>query len=243
MRKESEEYQKWRRLGETLSLNRLLMGPSGRRGQGEAWQWACAARRIGNAPQGDQDNMNIKADVNTAFTAFRGLLIRAVSRIAPPKDVEDIVQETYVRACQAEKKQDIKYPRAFLLKIARNLALDYVKSAAFRYSDSVDEAELDDLLSAGQEWDTTHAQVVAEEEFALFCEAVRHLPDQCRRAFVLKKVYGYSQKEIARFMGIAEKTVEKHIAYGMKRCTYFLSQPPHRAHVRQARVRNTEAKS
>ncbi|MCK9247028.1 MAG: sigma-70 family RNA polymerase sigma factor [Anaerolineaceae bacterium] len=167
--------------------------------------------------------MDIKVDINSAFIAFRGFLIRAVSRIAPPKDVEDIVQEAYVKACQAEKKQDIKYHRAYLLKTARNLALDYVKSAEFRYCESMDEAELDDLLSAEQGQDTTYAQVVAEEEFARFCEAVRYLPEQCRRAFVLKKVYGYSQREIAKFMGITEKTVEKHIAMGMKRCTYFLS--------------------
>jgi len=167
--------------------------------------------------------MTIKRDINNTFVAIRGFMIRAVSRIAPPRDVEDIVQEAYVRVCQAEKKEDIKYPRAYLLKTARNLALDYVKSAEFRYAESVDDAELEDLLGAEYDQDTTYAQVAAQEEFAQFCEAVRYLPDQCRRAFVLKKVYGYSQAEIAHFMGISEKTVEKHIAHGMKRCTYFLS--------------------
>lgn len=177
--------------------------------------------------------MNIKLDINDAFVAFRGFLVRAVSRIAPPKDVEDIVQEAYVRVCQAEKMEEIKYPRAYLLKTARNLALDYIKSAEFRYTESVDEAELEDLLGSEHQHDPTYAQVVAQEEFAQFCEAVRYLPERCRRAFVLKKVYGYSQKEIARFMGVTEKTVEKHIAYGMKRCMYFLSQPssqPERKH-------------
>lgn len=167
--------------------------------------------------------MNIKVDINNAFVAFRGFLIRAVSQIVPPKDVEDIVQEAYVRVCQAEKKQDIKYPRAFLLKTARNLALDYVKSAEVRLSDTLDDDEWEEFSAAESNYDTTYTQVVAQEEFAMFCEAVRYLPDQCRRAFVLKKVYGYTQREISRFMGISESTVEKHIAHSMKHCSYYLS--------------------
>ena len=41
---------------------------------------------------------------------------------------------------------------------------------------------------------------------------------------MLKKVYGYSQREIARELGLSESTVEKHIAQGIKRCTYFMMQ-------------------
>lgn len=36
-----------------------------------------------------------------------------------------------------------------------------------------------------------------------------------RDAFVLRKVHGYRQKEIAKQLGISESTVEKHIARGM----------------------------
>lgn len=130
------------------------------------------------------------------------------------------MQEAYVRVCQVEKLEDIKYPRAFLLRTAKNLALDYVKSAGVRLTEGMDEEELG---LAAQGADTTYAQVAAREEFAMFCEAVRYLPEQCRRAFVLKKVYGYSQREIARFMEISESTVEKHIASGMKHCNSYLS--------------------
>ena len=72
--------------------------------------------------------------------------------------------------------------------------------------------------------DETYTQAVSNEEFALLCKAVRHLPLQCRRAFILKKVYGYSQREVARELNLSESTVEKHIALGIKRCTYFMMQ-------------------
>ncbi len=61
-----------------------------------------------------------------------------------------------------------------------------------------------------------------QERFLLLCRAVRELPVQCRRAFVLKKVYGMSRKEIADYMGLSESTVQKHIAKGMVMCTEYL---------------------
>ena len=41
---------------------------------------------------------------------------------------------------------------------------------------------------------------------------------------MLKKVYGYSRREIAEIMGLTENTVQTQIARGMKRCTYFMEQ-------------------
>lgn len=156
------------------------------------------------------------------YLSLRARLARAVMRIVPPREVEDIVQETYVRACQADNADHIRAPRSFLFRTARNLALDHVKSAEFRLSVSADDApEGADGRFEGPS-DDTFAQVSSSEEFAHFCEAVRQLPMQCRRAFVLRKVYGYSQREIASEMKLSENTVEKHIATGIRRCGQFM---------------------
>jgi RNA polymerase sigma-70 factor (ECF subfamily) len=106
----------------------------------------------------------------------------------------------------------------------RNLALDYVKRAETRLADSFDEIEVGGLHSEQVPGDSTLRQACSDEEFAQFCDGVRYLPIQCRRAFVLRKVYGYSQKEIAKLMRVSESTVEKHIAEGIRRCLYFMEQ-------------------
>lgn len=168
--------------------------------------------------------MSNENSFNETYLAFRKNLARLVSRIVPPKEIEDIVQETYVRMCRVENKGAIRHPRSFLLTTARNLALDHVKRAESRYSVSIEEDGESDPGEAKYRIDETYQQVVAKEEFADFCEAVRLLPLKCRKVFVLKKVYGYSQREIARELGLSESTVEKHIALGMKRCTYFMMQ-------------------
>lgn len=161
--------------------------------------------------------------ITPLFVSLRTSLTRAVSRIVPPREVEDIVQETYVRVCQVEKPQDIQFPRSFMLRTAQNLALDHLKKAETRLTVSMDDDESLDLLEFTTRADETFDRAAAHQEFAFFCEAVRQLPLQCRKAFVLKKVYGYSQKEIADQLGISENTVEKHIATGIKRCTQFMA--------------------
>jgi len=159
----------------------------------------------------------------SAFIALRSTLARAVSRLVPPKEVEDIVQETYVRVCQVEAPEQIQFPRSFMLRTAQNLALDHLKRAETRLNVSMDD-ELDlEVAGYTTRADDTFDRVAANQEFGFFCEAVRQLPQQCRKAFVLKKVYGYSQKEIALSLDISENTVEKHIATGIKRCAQYMA--------------------
>ena len=160
--------------------------------------------------------------IASVFVKLQSLIGKSVAGIAPPKEVEDIVQETYVRACQAKKQDMNNMPQAFLFKIARNLALDYVRRAETRLSvsgsESLDEEAYRYLTPLTDE---TLDQVIMNEEFENLCEAVRNLPTQQRRTFVMKKVYGYSQREIAVQLEISEKTVERHIGLAMKKCIQY----------------------
>lgn len=160
--------------------------------------------------------------LHKVFMSARKSISRVVSRIVPPREIEDIVQETYVRICQIEQKENIKQPRSFLFKTARNLAIDYLKKAEVRLVDSSENFTEFELFPAKE--DEVYQQVASNEEFSQYCEAIRHLPIQCRKVFVLKKVYGYSQKEIAQQLDLSESTVEKHVALGVKRCTYYMMQ-------------------
>ncbi len=164
-----------------------------------------------------------KSTLFDVFMSTKASVVRMVSRIVPPKEIEDIVQETYVRICQLENHESILQPKSFVLKTARNLALDHIKKAETRLADYIED-ESDYSSATTTDVDELFEQAASNEEFAHFCESVRQLPQQCRRVFVLKKVYGYSQKEIAKELQISESTVEKHIADGLKRCTLYMLQ-------------------
>jgi len=161
------------------------------------------------------------------FVALRRRLARAVARIVPQPEIEDIVQETYVRMCQFDQVGNIRHPRSFLYRTARNLALDHIKRSESRTTVSLsgeEEESGDNYHELPQAGLDVYDQLAAKQEFEIFCEAVQQLPLQCRRVFVMRKVYGYSQKEIARAFDIGESTVEKHIAYGIKRCSSFIAE-------------------
>ncbi len=161
-------------------------------------------------------------NIKSLYLSTKDSLARAVGRIVPPKDIEDIVQETYVKVCQIDNDTTIQSPKAFLMTTARNLALDHIKRAESRLTISNDEGtdSVEDWLRAPS--DDTFEQVAAREEFSYFCEAVRSLPVECRKVFVLKKVYGYSQREIAQALDLSESTVEKRVASGITKCRRFM---------------------
>lgn len=151
----------------------------------------------------------------SVYVACRGLLARAVRRIVGRHDVEDILQEAYVRTWESDGRSAIRDARAFLLRTATNLALNHVSRAAYRTTGSLGNL---DELEAGDNAVPPDVQVDSDHRFREFCRAVGRLPEQCRRVFVLKKVYGLSQDEIATQLGIAPSTVEKHIARGLVLC-------------------------
>lgn len=160
------------------------------------------------------------------FQRYRKALAKAVARIVKPGDIEDIVQETYVRLFQAAKREPIQHPKSFLLKAARNLALSHVVRAdALNHLES--QASAPDGSAESFEYraveESPEALAQAEEEFLIFCRAIRELPLQCRRAFLLRKVYGLSQQEVARYLRISESTVEKHIAKGLVACSAYMA--------------------
>lgn len=152
------------------------------------------------------------------FVNIKARLSRFLVSMVPPRDVEDIIQETYVRMCKAENKTLIKDSESFMFRTARNLALDYLKRAETRLTSGVDD--VDEILL--EEYDPTFGQIASDEEFGIFCAAIRELPKQSQRAFILKKVYGYSLKEIMLEMDLGQPTVESHIVSATKKCVQYM---------------------
>lgn len=173
-----------------------------------------AEKRNGNAPP---------PGLVSAFLDCRKALGRVVRQLARPDDVDDILQEAFIRAYVASKSTEIRHPRAFIVKTARNVALNEVLSAKNQRTRSIEDFS----ASIHPCTDTLESEFEAKERFLGFCRAVRALPVQCRRVFVLKKVYGLSQQEIAEHLGISESTVEKHVAKGLLMCARSMRDAGH----------------
>ncbi len=168
-------------------------------------------------------------ELAAAFMGYRSVLSRIISRILKRTDtnVEDIVQDTFLHCYEAASGQEIQFPKAFMVRTATNLALNRMQRAEVRLVDQIEDLESLDVYSTGSRLDNpVEASCVAREELEAFCSAVEILPEKCRRAFLLKKVYGLSQSAIATQMGISESTVEKHVAKGLLLCLEYMDHKP-----------------
>lgn len=158
------------------------------------------------------------------FLASRPSLFRLIGRILRPDEIEDIVQETFLLSYAASRNQKILNPRAFMMRTARNLALNQVMRAERKLNCSFDEIESTEALS---QIDSVESRCQSEERFLVFCRAVAELPVACRRVFILKKVYGLSQAEIAEYLKLSPSTVEKHVAKGMLMTAQYMLRQGH----------------
>jgi len=134
-------------------------------------------------------------------------------------DIDDVIQETYLRLLRAREQGEVTSPKAFLFAVARNLALDRLRHRQVLPTKSLVENE---VLSVLEEGAGIPEAVAYHQELELLTEAIQSLPDRCRQIFTLRKVYGMSQPEIARQLGLSENTVSAQVTLGVKKCMAFM---------------------
>ncbi len=136
-------------------------------------------------------------------------------------DAEDLAQEAFLRAFAAEADQSITSPKAFLFRVARNLALNERSKAANATTVPL-EGFAENLVVGDVGQVALEDEMDARQRIRLLAQAMAGLPPQCSRVFLLRKVHGLSYKEIAERLGISVSTAEKHAALGLLRCSEYL---------------------
>ncbi len=142
-------------------------------------------------------------------------------RFASQLDIDDLVQEAYVRVLRARESGVLTAPKAFLFATARNLALDRLRRHEVSRTDSLGDF---DALHVLDERDGVSETVARNQELALLTEAIQSLPARCRQILTLRKLYGLSQREIAERLGLSESTVSNQITIGIEKCTDFFAE-------------------
>ena len=169
-------------------------------------------------PAGDKQGVNIL----NAFQLHQLSLKRFIGRyLNNAQDIEDVTQEAFLRAYKAERSTEVRQPKSFLFRIAKNVAISQLRTKSRRITDYIEDQASDDVLMS--EW-STEDEVMAEEKLGIHCEAVAALPPKCRRVYLLRKVYGMSHKQIAEKLQISTSTVEKHLLKGVEACDRFIQQ-------------------
>lgn len=141
--------------------------------------------------------------------------------LSSDEDIEDVLQDTYLRIYGISDYTTVESPKALLITIAHNLAVELGRRKSSRATDAV--ADMDEL-GVSSNGPQPEEQLDARRRFEAFCQAVDSLPPICRRVFVLRKVYKLSQADISAVLGISQSTIEKHVAKGLVRCRDHLRE-------------------
>ena len=120
---------------------------------------------------------------------------------------EDAAQDAFVRLWARRKKWAVGSPGALVHRIARNMALDVLKSPrhAARREDP------DTLASE----DAPDRDVELSELDEAVAKAVGDLPPRRREIFRLVRESGFSYEEIAEIMKISRQTVANHMSLAL----------------------------
>lgn len=134
-------------------------------------------------------------------------------------DVDDLVQESYLRLLRMRETGQIRSVKAALFAIARNAVRDALRRKMINREVSV--TEIDALPVSDETADPLDA-LSRQQEQRLLAEAIKALPERCREVLLLRKIHGVSQREIALRLGISENTVESLVSRGVRRCGKYL---------------------
>ena len=159
--------------------------------------------------------------VLSAYKTHVEALRRFISRFVGKHDVEDVVQEAFLRAYNAESGKPIEQPKSYLFRIAKHVALNQLRQRSRKPTDYLEDFDAPDVLVS--EW-TLEDEIMAQQKLGFHCAAVAALPPKCRKVYLLRKVYGMSYKDIAATLQISDSTVEAHISKGYARCDQYIAK-------------------
>lgn len=136
-------------------------------------------------------------------------------------DVDDVVQESFLRMWRTRLVRPIASSRAFLFTVARNLAFDLSRRSR---RSPVDRTVAFEHVTEAADATSAADSIGFAEKVDLLGRAIAQLPARRRDIVVLHKIQGLSQREVAQRLGLSEKTVENQVALAIKNCRQFFRE-------------------
>jgi len=148
------------------------------------------------------------AAVARLFRAHNRVLIGFLAvRLRSEHEAQEVAQEAYVKLLQLEHPSAVSFLRAYLFRVAENLALDRLKHRNHVVRHVRSQIAGDPLFGRSVE-----EEAAAEQELTLLKSVVAELPPRCREAFRMHRLENLSTAEIAAALGVTERMVRKYVA-------------------------------
>ena len=172
---------------------------------------------VPDSPGEDADGATRAELVTRLFREHNQALISLLTlQLRSVQDAKEVAQESYVRLLQLDRPGAASLLRAYLFRIASNLAVDRLRQRNVRYrSAAAVEAELFEELTVR---DDPERRTLAAEELAFVNRCLEELSTSCQRAFYLHRVQGMAVTDIAAELGVTERMVRHHLTRALTYC-------------------------
>ncbi len=142
-------------------------------------------------------------------------LATCISYVNNEYEAVEIMNDAFMKAFKnLAKNTEVQHFKSWFRRILVNTAIDYHrKNNKFKYAEDIEEANEVNVS------ENVEDQLSAEE----IMELVQKLPDTYRIVFVLYVIEGYSHKEIAAELGIADSTSRAHLTAANKKLRQLIS--------------------
>ncbi|MBW5470831.1 sigma-70 family RNA polymerase sigma factor [Brevibacillus formosus] len=126
-------------------------------------------------------------------------------------DIDDLVQETFIRALKALQGTEVENPKTWLFAIARNIAIDERRKT--KLISWLPDIFMQHLVSPDK---TPEESLMLSESKRLLYEIINQLKSSYRDVLILRGIKGLSSKETAEVLGWTEAKVNLTLHRAMK---------------------------
>jgi RNA polymerase sigma-70 factor (ECF subfamily) len=130
------------------------------------------------------------------------------------QEAEDLTQETFVRLIGSAGFENVEQARAFVFRVASNLLRDRIRSSIRLRKfpalplDSIAANAFEPKLVEGLDPERV---LIGRQSLAEVLVCLDALDERTRNIFILFRLEGMRQKDIAAVYGVSVSTVEKHV--------------------------------
>ncbi|RYF27113.1 MAG: RNA polymerase sigma factor [Comamonadaceae bacterium] len=136
----------------------------------------------------------------------------------------EVVHDVCTEILCSPPAQPPRIPLAFLRTVCTRRAIDRCRHEQ-RHALWVDSVEA--LPHAPAPASDPARILQGRQRLALLADAIHALPPRCRDAFVMHRIHGVAQADVAEHLGISLKMVEKHLRIGTALCRTALDEQLH----------------
>jgi RNA polymerase sigma factor (sigma-70 family) len=174
--------------------------------------------RMGDVDQ-QQAAESSAAAVAQLFREHNRVLVRYLSvRLQSIQEANEVAQESYARLLQLQQPGSASQLRAYLFKIATNLAIDRLRHRNIRRRAEEQPALWSELIEAPDDFSDPAEQLSAREQAERLLGFLQELPGKCQRVFDLHRLEGMPQEAVAERLGFSQRMVRRYVTYAMVYC-------------------------